>query len=97
MPQDIVKNNRTISQQLEEAGSGCDTIRGRQFNRSGKQRDQLKPLSSQGTCVYYRRLHSLTLHPVRKQISLKCPAKDKRVNKHQQPQRALEGQISIQR
>ena len=79
MPQDIVQNNRTISQQLEEAGSGCDTIRGRQFNRLGKQRDQLKPLSSQGTCVYYKRLHSLTLHAVRKQISLKCPAKQLKV------------------
>lgn len=79
MTQDIVKNNRTINQQLEEAGSGCGTVRGRQYNRSGKQRDQLKPLSSQVTCVYCGKLHPLTLHPVRKQISLKCPAKQLKV------------------
>lgn len=65
MPQDIVKNNRTISQQLRRLAAGVMPSEADSLTNQGKQRDQLKPLSSQGTCVCYKRLHSLTLHAVR--------------------------------
>ena len=50
MPQGVVVNNRTISQQLGSLTSGCDTKRGRWLNREMGERNKESPLNqlSQG-------------------------------------------------